>query len=226
MERTTVYMVLDEIAPADRNPKLHDLPEIRKSLRRFGYADTALLDERTGQLVGGHGRLEGLREIRDAGEEPPEHVVVDGDGRWTVPVQRGWSSRDDAEAAAAAIAFNRLTETGGWDSPLLLGMLDQFVDTDIGFDGIGFDSDAMDDLVAKLQEDADPHDPEGDEPESEYARKGVRSLDLGYGLSDFDQVAAHCARLRRARGMETNAELVKALVDEAVGAARAAEADA
>lgn len=223
MERTTAYMRLDEIAPADRNPKRHDDPEIRRSLRRFGYADTALLDERTQRLVGGHGRLDALRGMHADGEDAPEHVVVDDSGAWTVPIQRGWASTDDTEAEAAGIAFNRLTETGGWDPTILFGMLTPFIDTDVGLDGIGFDLDALDDLRAEVQEEAPGTAPDRT---AEYARQGVKSFNLDYPLDTYAIMTANCRRLLRHREIETTSELIQTLVTEATATARAAEATA
>lgn len=62
--REIVYMPLDKIPAADRNPKAHDLGALVVAIATFGYAEPGLLDERTGKLIGGHGRLEALRAIR------------------------------------------------------------------------------------------------------------------------------------------------------------------
>lgn len=113
--RWTEYMPVSNTESARNNPKGHDTTRIRGSIERFGFVDQAILDERTGRLVGGHGRLEQLREMRDAGENPPDGIVVDDSGEWLWPVTRGWSSRSDAEADALLVALNRLTELGGWD---------------------------------------------------------------------------------------------------------------
>lgn len=223
--RTTEYLPLDTIRVAERNPKLHDMEEIKASLRRFGYADTAILDERTERLVGGHGRLEGLRELRDAGETPPEYVTTGPDGAWLVPVQRGWSSGSDAEAEAMGVALNRLTETGGWDTTVLVDILDGLLDTDAELTGVGFDEDTLDGLIMQMRDETLAFRPErGDgsqvendinERAAEYARSNKRSLVLDYGLNEFDEMAANCAWLRRRRGFETNAQLVQTLVVEA-----------
>lgn len=52
------YMPLSKIDRAERNPKQHDEVGIRGSLGRWGVADLPVLDERTGRLVSGHGRLD------------------------------------------------------------------------------------------------------------------------------------------------------------------------
>jgi hypothetical protein len=115
-ERRVDYMPLGEIGAAPRNPKRHAGPEIQTSLARFGVAELPLLDERTGRLVAGHGRLDQLAEMRRTGQAPPRYIKVDPDsGEWLVPVQRGWASADDTAAEAYLVASNHLTTKGGWD---------------------------------------------------------------------------------------------------------------
>lgn len=124
------YQRLDDVLVAARNPKLHADAAIRSSIERFGYVEPIVIDERTGRLVAGHGRLAQLRELRSkAGKTgrgrggPPDGVSVDADGAWYVPVVRGWKSADDAEAEAYLNASNRLVELGGWDAAVLVESL-------------------------------------------------------------------------------------------------------
>lgn len=125
MPRLTIkYVPLDDIVPAERNPKGHDVDGIRGSMSHFGYMEPVLRDERTGRLVGGHGRVETLAAMRDAGESPPEGVQL-RNGRWLVPVTSGWSSRSDADAAAALVALNRYVERGGWEHDGLVELLSE-----------------------------------------------------------------------------------------------------
>jgi hypothetical protein len=102
------------------NVKSHADADITASITRFGYAEPVLLDERTGRLIAGHGRIERLRDWYENGAAayPPEGIVMDPDGVWTVPVIRGWSSQDDDEARAFMVTTNRLTELGGWTDAL------------------------------------------------------------------------------------------------------------
>lgn len=145
MSRTLEYLPVDRLVPADRNPKRHDQATLGASISRFGYIEPIVLDERTGKLVAGHGRLEQLRSRASAGEEPPEGVTVDADGNWLVPVVRGWASADDAEAEAYLLAANRTTELGGWDPNLLADALE----ASPNLDGIGFSDDDLRQLLAE-----------------------------------------------------------------------------
>ena len=140
-------MPLGELASNPQNAKLHDLDGVQSSIQRFGMVELITLDERTGQIVSGHGRRDTLAMMRDAGEPPPEDVQVK-DGEWLVPVVRGWSSKDDNEAAAATVALNRYVETGGWDQGLLADLLQGVAELPGGLQGVGYSNDDLADLLA------------------------------------------------------------------------------
>lgn len=151
------HVALSEIKRARRNPKRHDAAEIEASLHRFGVGELPLIDERTGLLVAGEGRIRQLEAMYAADPgQPPDGVQIDpGGGEWLVPVIRGWASADDHEADAYLIMSNRLSERGGWD---LLGLADMLVGLDGDLDGVGYSPEEIDALIAEsgyLPEDAD-----------------------------------------------------------------------
>lgn len=153
--RRIEYMPLGELRTAEHNPKGHDKPRIAGSISRFGFADAAILDERTGRLVAGHGRYGDLVARKEAGKEPPEGVVVDEHGEWLMPIQRGWASRSDEDAEAFLVAHNRLTETGGWDDSGLLEMLERINDADPELlDVTGYSEDDLEELLTGLNDEA------------------------------------------------------------------------
>ncbi len=142
-DRRLEYLPVRRIPPADANVKAHDLARIRESVLRWGFTQPLLLDERTGKLVAGHGRLAVATDLERTWSDddpPPRGIVREDYGEWLLPVVRGWSSRDDADAAAYAIADNRLTEVGGWqERPLAeqlrdLARLDEDLPRAAGFD--------------------------------------------------------------------------------------------
>lgn len=140
-ERRVEYMPLSSIRRAPRNPKRHDALAIRASMGRFGVADLPVLDERTGQLVSGHGRLDQawalsqmptdqLTEYTPDGG-PPRGVKVDPNtGEWLLPVVRGWASSTDEEAEAYLVTANSLTMFGGWDEQALTELLSDLAEVD------------------------------------------------------------------------------------------------
>ncbi|WP_327074452.1 hypothetical protein OG196_31930 [Kitasatospora purpeofusca] len=177
------YLPLDEIRPADRNPKGHDDGGLDSSVDQFTFTEPGLLDERTGRLVAGHGRYETLVRRRAGGKDAPEGVVVTKDGTWTVPVVRGWASRDDAHAEAYLIASNHLTTKGGWDLPELADMLAglEAVDAEL-YAATGFDHEQLDALLADLNpggaddEPGDPQDVDGGDAQAEPNRGDLLAL--------------------------------------------------
>lgn len=132
--RRIEYMPLDSIKSAKRNPKKHDIELIKASYKRFSAQDSPVLDERTKRLLSGHGRIEALVALRDAGERPPGGIDVK-DGEWLVPIQRGGRTKNDKDAEAYILAANKTTELGGWDDDLLSDVLADITN----FEGIGFE---------------------------------------------------------------------------------------
>lgn len=149
--RRTEYMPLDDLVKRmdPRNPKGHDDAGIEASLRRFGYTTPIEVDERTGLLVAGHGRIDNLRTAWVRGDAVPEGVVLrERDGQWLVPVQRGWESTNDDEALAYMVATNWLVPAGGWTDDLA-PLLAELAQTDGGLPP-GVSTDDLERLLAEL----------------------------------------------------------------------------
>lgn len=150
-ERRIEYMPLSKVLPAKRNVKGHDIGLLSQSVTRFGYADAVVIDERTGRLVAGHGRVETLVALKARGGAPPDGVTVDA-GEWLMPVQRGWASANDTEAEAFLVASNKTVEAGGWDEVALLEMMTSLAAQ--GADalvGTGFDGDDVDQMMKAME---------------------------------------------------------------------------
>lgn len=151
--RRIEYRRVRDLVHAPVNPKGHDLEGIRRSMERFGFIEVVAEDGRTGRLISGHGRQETLALAEAAKLNPPEGILVDDDGAWTVPVSVGWSSRNDDEAAAALVAVNHLVELGGWDGEALAPMLTVLPDELLAL--TGFDRERLEQMAGG---------DEGDEP--------------------------------------------------------------
>lgn len=197
--RWTEYVRLDSVLRAQRNPKLHDAELIRQSISRFGVVELPAVDERTGRLVAGHGRLNEWERARESGEHPPDGVTVDDNGDWQVPLLRGWQSRSDDEAEAYLIVSNRSTELGGWDEIELSQVLHDLKDADLlELTGYG------DDDLAKFDgedDTADAGDDEDPEPEG-LPSFGVMVLcddeeDQSYTLEKLSELRYRCRPVSR-----------------------------
>lgn len=146
-ERRIEYVPLTDLVFADVNPKEHDTDALRDSVRRFGFTEPGLLDERTGKLAAGHGRAGVLTLMHAAGEAAPPGVQLFPDGSWAIPLTRGWASRDDKEAQAYLIASNRMPEKGGWNETELAGLL-AGMEQDLR-DAAGWSQDEYNDLLER-----------------------------------------------------------------------------
>lgn len=115
-------MPLSRVECWPRNPKQHADAILSQSVDRFGFVQPLLIDETTGRLIAGHGRLNGLLKMKQAGMNPPERVV-EKDGEWMVPVIRGIGFASEEEAEAYLLADNQTTILGGWNDESLQAML-------------------------------------------------------------------------------------------------------
>lgn len=209
-----VNVPLDQLVAAPRNPKRHDLTNIRRSISRFGYATPALRDERTGRLVAGHGRTEALAAMYADGEAAPAGIQVTDDGStWLVPVVQGWASRSDAEAEAYLLADNRLTELGDWDDPALAAMLAELAASDASLvEDAGWDLGELDDLEAAAdqpvvlpEQPTDAHYAHSSQAAQELS--GSRTTKAARGLTEavlvmtLDDHTQYVGLVQRLRGM-------------------------
>jgi hypothetical protein len=115
------YVPLKKLKKWPRNPKLHDGDGIAQSVDRFGFTDPILIDEKTGKMVAGHGRLEQIQLMKEEGADPPANIILKGE-EWTIPVIRGNRFENENEVEAYLLTCNRLVENGGWDEELLEAM--------------------------------------------------------------------------------------------------------
>lgn len=141
---------LSEITEADRNVKDHDIGAIHESMNRFGFTSPLLMNESTGKLVAGHGRVEALRQKKQFNEDRPANIDVAEDGDWLVPVIRGVYFANEEEAQAYLLADNRLTELGGWDTNALLEELQTLAENS-GLAGTGFDDADLNNLMQEYE---------------------------------------------------------------------------
>jgi len=150
-----VFTKLSEIVEADRNVKDHDIGSIHESMNRFGFTSPLLLNETTGKLVAGHGRIEALKQKKQFKEPVPANIQVDDEsGEWLVPVIRGVAFKNDDEAQAYLLADNRLVELGGWNTTALIEELEQLAENS-SLQGTGFDDSDIQAMYEDLQKEVD-----------------------------------------------------------------------
>ncbi len=155
IEHVALSSLILRLDPA--NEKSHDLPDIMASIERHGFTTPAEVDERTGLIGAGHGRIEALAALCEADKAPPKRIHVDTEtGEWLVPLLRdSLDTEDDLDAADYRITANRLTEKGGWVPERLAATLTELRAAG-RLEGTGFTAPDLDALLASIPK----HDPE------------------------------------------------------------------
>jgi len=143
------YVSLSNLLRWPRNPKEHDLGAIHQSFKRFGYVAPIIVDETTGRIVVGHGRLDALVQWHKSGDPAPARVL-EQEGAWLVPVIRGIAFPSEMDAGAYLLADNRTQELGDWNDAELVVALQTLLDQST-LDGTGFDEDDLDALLARVE---------------------------------------------------------------------------
>lgn len=136
------------LAPYAQNARTHSpeqIAQLKASFRRFGF-NTPLGVDGEGILVG-HGRLQALQEMWADGEDVP------GPGK-REPLPRGLvptldlSGLSAEERRAYIIADNQLALNAGWDMDMLVSELRLLDGAGFELETIGFDPDALADMLA------------------------------------------------------------------------------
>jgi len=135
------------LSPA--NPRLNDaaVQHVAASLRRFGFQQP-IVAKASGEVIAGNTRLKAAQSL----------------GLAEVPVE--WFAGSDLDATAYAIADNRTHEMSDWHEAALSKILLQLRSED-SFAGVGFSTDEIDELLAKLDAELPPNevdDPGPQEP--------------------------------------------------------------
>lgn len=133
---------LSKLVRLPRNPKAHNLGDIHLSYGRFGFLQRIIINDATGRMIAGHGRVDALQQRKASGMEPPANIEVRG-GEWLVPADHVEVPAELEEAAA--LALNRVGE-GEWDDATLAAVLADLA-AGPGLEGTGFDGEFLDELL-------------------------------------------------------------------------------
>lgn len=124
---------IDDLHPASYNPRIQLKPgdkefeKLKNSILEFGYVEPIIWNKQTGNVVGGHQRLEVMKHL---GETEVDCVVID---------------IDEKKEKALNIALNKIS--GEWDTGKLTDLLKE-LDGD-GLSALtGFDMKELDDLFS------------------------------------------------------------------------------
>ena len=178
---------IDTLIPAEYNPRIElkpGMPEYEKlknSIQEFGYVEPIIINDRTGKVIGGHQRI---NVLKDLGYKEVEVVHVD---------------LDDAHEKALNVALNKIS--GNWDAEKLEDLLrDINLNTDLDIEFTGFDSDELDTIFGgsvELPEDLDDYFRDLTEQEEEKkAEKNKVYIHIGKDIkieisdTEYDNIKA------------------------------------
>lgn len=193
-----------------RNPKRHDEGALTESMERFGFVAPIIVDERTGKIVAGHGRLDVLLAMRKEGKERPARIGLGPLGEWMVPVLRGIHFKSMREAEAYVVADNRQVELGGWDDSMLAGILKE-LDADGGLAGVGWSADDLDTLVRTLEGPQTGVTPR--EALAGFQNASIKQIVMYLKATEYDDVVARLSAVAEAEGLKSNTEVVLRLLE-------------
>jgi hypothetical protein len=192
---------IDSVSEWPDNPRSGDLEVLKESIRKNGFYAPIVVQRETNYVIAGNHRHQALREM----------------GSTQVPVL--FMDIDDIEATRMALADNRTSDLAFYNDEQLFALLDHLVQTE-GLEGSGYDRAAYElllqqaennDIVGGIRQGLTP-----DDRIDQYNQLDIRSIILPYEAAVYEKVATDLARLRRVWELDTNAEVVKQLLDNAI----------
>ncbi|KIL23736.1 ParB N-terminal domain-containing protein [Bacillus pumilus] len=126
-----------KINPSPYNPRIDLQPgdpeydSLKNSIKKFGYIDPLVWNERTGHLVGGHQRFKVLME------DNPSEILV------------SVVSLNEQDEKALNIALNKID--GDWDEYKLTELIKELEKTGYDLSATGFSDTELEDILQQLE---------------------------------------------------------------------------
>ena len=126
------WVSIDALTPWDKNPRINDhaVDEVAKSITRFGWGAPILARLADGVVIAGHTRLKAAQKL---------HLDK-------VPVR--YLDLDPAQAAALALADNKLNEAASWNDDALRDIISELSDQNIELDGLGWNDEQIEAIIS------------------------------------------------------------------------------
>ncbi|MEV4741618.1 ParB N-terminal domain-containing protein [Streptomyces sp. NPDC049555] len=172
---------LADLVAYHRNPRTGDVAAISESLATHGQyrpivVNRGTLTGRPNEILAGNHTAKAARELGW------DEIAVT------------WLDVDDEAAAKIVIVDNRSSDLAGYDHVLLADILDELPD----LDGTGYDQDALDELLDRVQLPSalptETQDSEGAKPEADYLQWGY----MQWGVTRVQVTSEEIDRLNAA----------------------------
>jgi len=148
-QHTARWVAIDAVQAWDKNPRNNDhaVQSVADSIQRFGWGSPIIARKSDGVVIAGHTRLKAAQRLK------MDKVLV------------RYLDLDPAEAAALALADNKIGELADWDDEGLRAVLLELDAEDVNLDGLGFTDEELDAMLTAAEMDlgtADDSDTEID----------------------------------------------------------------
>lgn len=196
-----------KLAPDPANPNkmaAEDKARMEKSLAEFGDLSGVVINRRTGYIIGGHQRVDVLKDAEliteDLPKPEPDGTVArgylkHGGRKYTVRVV-DWPEK---KAHAAMLAANRFARVGQDDAQLLKDLLEELDTGELDMDLTGFDEKTIEELMNQFHV---------EEVESPVLKDGDRSpfRQITFTVHDeqFEEIEAAIRKAKTEGGGESS----------------------
>lgn len=132
------WVSIGSLTPWERNPRNNDgaVDAVAKSITRFGFASPIIARRSDGVIIAGHTRFKAAQRLG------LDKVLV------------RYLDLDPAEAAALAIADNKIGEIAEWDAAGLADVLRDLNAEEVDLGGLGFSDDELAGLLGEMAKEA------------------------------------------------------------------------
>ena len=181
------------------NPRQGDIGSLVQSIETNGWFGSIVVQRSTNRVLAGNHRL----------------MAAQITGMEEIPVY--WVDVDDATATRILLADNRTSDLAIYDDSSLAELLSGLADTEVGITGTGYDDSDLEALLFELDNDksygtlAEDNETPKERAETIEAA-GIRSIIIPFALDDYNRVVAKMAELRNEHGVDSNADLIIALI--------------
>lgn len=153
------WVAIDSLSPWDKNPRLNAeaVPAVAASIKRFGWGNPILARRADRVVIAGHTRLKAAMSLG------MDKVLV------------RWMDLDPAQAAALALADNRVGEIAGWDDAALREVLADLEAQQVDLSGLGWSDEEMQALLGEAEQQGETITPESSAQEID-----VDGMEMGH----------------------------------------------
>jgi site-specific DNA-methyltransferase (adenine-specific) len=136
-ETAATWEPIDSIKPWAKNPRKNDgepVDRVAKSIARFGFSAPIVVRAQDNRIIAGHTRWKAAQKL----------------GMTQVPVR--FMPLDEDQAAALALADNRLSEITPWDDEGLAEVLRDLEGSSFDLDGLGWTAEELEGLLREVSD--------------------------------------------------------------------------